>query len=161
MVQMLYIDPSHMLYFRNKLRIVLNIEHENLRLKFTNPQHNIREPEGSRFNSYYTNVLGRALLLSLDCSTLPLIHILYCGELSKEVSMVTNDRKLSLPDYLPIARVEKKTWILVFPKGLNVKRNTKWLVKDLNSGHRFHIHRRKLLRSERHPNNKDVNVNVI
>ena len=34
-----------------------------------------RWPEGSFFNSYYTNVLGRALLLSLDCSTLPLIII--------------------------------------------------------------------------------------
>ena len=29
--------------------------------------------EGSLFNSYYTKVYGRALLLSLDCSTLPLI----------------------------------------------------------------------------------------
>ena len=43
-------------------------------------------PEGSLFNSYYTEVLGRALLLSLDCSTLPLIHTLYCWMLSKEVS---------------------------------------------------------------------------
>ena len=30
-------------------------------------------PEGSLFNSYYTEVEGRALLLSLDCSTWPLI----------------------------------------------------------------------------------------
>ena len=29
---------------------------------------------------------GRALLLSLDCSTLPLMHTLYCWMLSKEVS---------------------------------------------------------------------------
>ena len=43
-------------------------------------------PEGSLFNSYHTAVLGRALLLSLDCSTLPLIRTLYCWELSKEVS---------------------------------------------------------------------------
>ena len=43
-------------------------------------------PEGSLFNSYYTEVLGRVLRLSLDCSTLPLIHTLYCWVLSKEVS---------------------------------------------------------------------------
>ena len=43
-------------------------------------------PEGSLFNSFYTEVLGRVLLLSLDCSTLPLIHTLYCWVLSKEVS---------------------------------------------------------------------------
>ena len=34
-------------------------------------------PEGSLFNSYYTEVKRRALLLSLDCSTLPLILIKY------------------------------------------------------------------------------------
>ena len=33
-------------------------------------------PEGSLFDSYYTKVLGRALLLSQDCSTLPLIRTL-------------------------------------------------------------------------------------
>ena len=44
-------------------------------------------PEGSLFNSYYyTKVSGRALLLSLDCSTLPSIRTLYCWVLSKEVS---------------------------------------------------------------------------
>ena len=43
-------------------------------------------PEGSLFNSYYTEVWGRVLLLSLDCSTLPLIHTLYCWVLIKEVS---------------------------------------------------------------------------
>ena len=43
-------------------------------------------PEGSLFNSYNTEVLGRVLLLSLDCSTLSLIHTLYCWVLSKEVS---------------------------------------------------------------------------
>ena len=42
--------------------------------------------EGSLFNSYYTEVLRRALLLSLDWSTLPLICTLYCWVLSKEVS---------------------------------------------------------------------------
>ena len=42
--------------------------------------------EGSLFNSYYTEAYGRALLLSLDCSTLPLICTLYCWVLSKEVS---------------------------------------------------------------------------
>ena len=35
-------------------------------------------PEGSLFDSYYTDVKGRALLLSLDCSTLLLIRTLYC-----------------------------------------------------------------------------------
>ena len=43
------------------------------------------QPEGSLFNSYCTEVLGRARLLSLDCSTLPLIRTLYCWVLSKEV----------------------------------------------------------------------------
>ena len=31
------------------------------------------QPKGSYFNSYYTEVYGRALLHSLDCFTLPLI----------------------------------------------------------------------------------------
>ena len=43
-------------------------------------------PEGSLFNSYHTEVQGRALLLSLDCSTLLLIRTLYCWVVSKEVS---------------------------------------------------------------------------
>ena len=43
-------------------------------------------PEGSIFNSYYTVVKGRALLLSLDCSTLPLILTLLCWELDIEAS---------------------------------------------------------------------------
>ena len=34
------------------------------------------QPEGFLFISYYTEVSGRALLLSLDCSTLPLIRTL-------------------------------------------------------------------------------------
>ena len=42
--------------------------------------------EGSLFNSYYTKILGRAQILSLDCSTLPLIRTLYCWVLSKDVS---------------------------------------------------------------------------
>ena len=33
-------------------------------------------PEGSLFDSYYTMVYGRVLLLSLDCSTLPLFRTL-------------------------------------------------------------------------------------
>ena len=45
-------------------------------------------PEGSFFNSYYTEVQGRALLLSLDCSNLPLIRTLYCWVLTKEVSSI-------------------------------------------------------------------------
>ena len=43
-------------------------------------------PEGFLFNSYYTEVYGRALLPSLDCSILPLIRTLYCWVLSMEVS---------------------------------------------------------------------------
>ena len=43
-------------------------------------------PEVSLFNNYYTELEGRALLLSLDCSTLPLIRTLYHWVLSKAVS---------------------------------------------------------------------------
>ena len=43
-------------------------------------------PLGSFFNSFYTKVEGRAQLLSIDCSTLPLTRPLYCWVLSKEVS---------------------------------------------------------------------------
>ena len=43
-------------------------------------------PEGLLFNSYYTKVLGRALLLSFNRSTLPLIRTLQCWELSKVAS---------------------------------------------------------------------------
>ena len=45
-----------------------------------------RRPEGSLFDSYSTEVYGRALLLSPDCSTLPLICTLKCWVLSKEIS---------------------------------------------------------------------------
>ena len=45
-------------------------------------------PEGSLFNSYNSKMLGRVLLLSLDCATLPLIRTLYCWVLSKEVSSI-------------------------------------------------------------------------
>ena len=34
--------------------------------------------EGSLFNSYFTEVQERALLVSQDCSTLPLIRTLLC-----------------------------------------------------------------------------------
>ena len=43
-------------------------------------------PKGSLFNSYYAEVYTRALLLSLDCFTLPLIRTLYYWVLNKEVS---------------------------------------------------------------------------
>ena len=42
--------------------------------------------EGPLFNSYYSEMYGKALLPSLDCSTLPLIRTLYCWVLSKELS---------------------------------------------------------------------------
>ena len=45
-----------------------------------------RRPEGTLINTFYKEVLGRALLLSLDCSTLPSIRALYCWVLSQEVS---------------------------------------------------------------------------
>ena len=66
-------------------------------------------PDGSLFNSYYIEVLGRALLHSLDCSTLSLIRTLWCWVLSKEAagtifffeSLVWIDLGLNpcLPDY--------------------------------------------------------------
>ena len=48
--------------------------------------HSRGQPEGSLFNSFYIKVLGRAVLLSLDCSALPLIRTLYCWVLGKDVS---------------------------------------------------------------------------
>ena len=48
--------------------------------------HSRGRPEGSLFNSYYTEVLGRAQLLSLNCSTLLFIRTVYCWVFSKEVS---------------------------------------------------------------------------
>ena len=44
------------------------------------------DPEGSLFDSYYTKVEGRVLLLSLDCSTLLLICTLKWWVFSKEAS---------------------------------------------------------------------------
>ena len=49
-------------------------------------------PEGSLFNSYYTKVWGRALLLFLDCSTLPLIR-----------TFSSRLKNLVCPTILPIA----------------------------------------------------------
>ena len=64
-------------------------------------------PKGSLFNSFCTEMLGRALPLSLDCSTLPSIRTLYCWVLSKEVSsnifivfgMTRQGLNPSLPDH--------------------------------------------------------------
>ena len=44
--------------------------------------------EGFLFNNYYTEGSGRALLLSLDCSTLLLFHTWCCRVLSKEKSSI-------------------------------------------------------------------------
>ena len=52
-------------------------------IKSKDGNHSRRWPEGSLFDSYYSKM---ALLLFLDCSTLPLIHTLYCWVLSKEAS---------------------------------------------------------------------------
>ena len=50
------------IFIRNTLKILLTIS--------SKAGERIRgRPEGSLFNSYYTEELGRALLLSLDCST--------------------------------------------------------------------------------------------
>ena len=68
-------------------------------------------PEGSLFNSYYTEVSGRALLLSLDCSTLPLIRALYCWVLSKEVSST-------------IFKVFGMTWLWIEPRSPRPLANT-------------------------------------
>ena len=43
-------------------------------------------PEGSFYNCYYTDVLGRALFHNQDCFTLPLIITLLCWVLRKAVS---------------------------------------------------------------------------
>ena len=43
-------------------------------------------PKDFFFGWYYTDVMGRAVLHSLDCSTLPLIRILWCWVLSKAAS---------------------------------------------------------------------------
>ena len=44
------------------------------------------QPEGFLFNSFNSEMKGRPLLFSLDCSTLPLMRTLYCWVLSKDVS---------------------------------------------------------------------------
>ena len=48
--------------------------------------HSCGRPKGSLFNRYYTEMYGRVLLLSLDCSTLLLICTLEYWVLTKEVS---------------------------------------------------------------------------
>ena len=57
--------------------------------------------ERSLSNSCYTKVLGRALLLSLDCSTLPLIRNLLYRLLSKEVSSTIFESGLIRPNIEP------------------------------------------------------------
>ena len=66
-------------------------DEKNIYIYFNNSKSKVgdlsrRWSEGSLFDSYYTEVLGRALLLSLDCSTLPLIPTLYYWVLSNEAS---------------------------------------------------------------------------
>ena len=68
-------------------------------------------PEGYLFNSYYIEVQGRALLLSLDCSTLTLIRTLYCWVLSKEVSST-------------IFKVFGMTWPMIEPRSPGPLANT-------------------------------------
>ena len=68
-------------------------------------------PEGSLFNSYNTKVQGRALLLPLDCSTLPLIRTLYCWMLSREApSTIFKVFGMTRPEDLPEAMNDRETW---------------------------------------------------
>ena len=79
-------------------------------------------PEGSLFNSYNTE--GRALLLSLDCSTLPSIRTLYCWVWTRRYqvpfwkSLVWRDLGLNpgLPDH----------WRTLFPL-------SQWVAARINS----------------------------
>ena len=59
-----------------------------------------RRLKGFLFNSYYTDVLGKFLLLPLDSSIIPLICSLYCWVLSKEVLYSHNHEQL----YIRICR---------------------------------------------------------
>ena len=82
--------------YRNPNKNVLNsiIEEQNVFILFFEVSWNVStvgdrsrgRPGGSLFNSYYTEVLGRALLFSLNCSTLSLIRTLYRWVLNKEES---------------------------------------------------------------------------
>ena len=69
----LYINNSSVLYIY--IYIYIKVD-----------DHSQGQPKGSIFISYLTEVLERALLLSLDCSTSPLIPTLLCWVLSKEAS---------------------------------------------------------------------------
>ena len=83
---------------RERVTIVIKIQHK--KNNPINPMENITKievkvkmatvVEGDQktpiFNSYYTEVSGIALLISLVCPTLPLIHTLYCWVLSKDIS---------------------------------------------------------------------------
>ena len=76
-------------YHKNKLRIICASKRPEVMLIYIYSVVGDRsrgQPEGALFNTYYPEVLGRALLHSMDCSTLPLIRTLYCWVLSKEVS---------------------------------------------------------------------------
>ena len=78
-------------------------------------------PEGSLFSSYYTEVSERALLLSLDFSTLSLIRTLYCWVLSKEPSST-------------ILKVFGMTWPGIEPKSPGLLVNT-LPTRHTNQGH--------------------------
>ena len=76
----------------NSYKMIFNDKHYHIRMtqsiKTTSKigDRNRGRAEGSVFNSYYTYMSRRALLLSLDCSTLSWICTLYCRVLSKEIS---------------------------------------------------------------------------
>ena len=95
-------------------------------------------PEGSLFNSYYTEMQGRVLLLSPDCSSLPLIRTLYCWVLSKVVSStifrvfgmtrpgIEPRSSVPLANTLPIRPMARSTNTLV--KSINLSGREIWLL---------------------------------
>ena len=73
-------------------------------------------PEGLLFDSYYTEVLERALLFSLDCSTLPLIPSLYYWVLSKGASStIIKVFGMTRPgDWTSVSRTIGKHYIYIY-----------------------------------------------
>ena len=80
------------------------------------------DPNAPFFNNYYTAMLGTALFLSPDCSTLPLTRTLRCWVLSKEVpSTIFQFFGMSPPgNEYTIFKLEKKDTILLLVELLAV-----------------------------------------
>ena len=93
-------SPNFIMFYRNKVSKV--------------GDRSLGWPEGSLFNSYCTDVLGRVQLLSLDCSTLPLIRTLYCCVLSKEVSStIIKVFGMTRPGTEPRKKMHDSSWFSV------------------------------------------------